>query len=193
MTMMTVSAQAIPQRHPQVLPANGSDFRIPWLFILRQCWFLIFLSSLGTLSYLLISHFIFQAAEVEGPSMSPTLSDTGHYWVNRFCYVIGQPRQEDIVEVKDPSDNGLDVKRVIATPGQSVLFKDGSVYIDGKLLSEPYLMPQTQTFANSRSGNALICLGKNQFFVMGDNRGNSDDSRIFGAVPRQNILGRIIE
>ena len=190
---MATSAYVSSQTDPRFFFVKGRDLTISPSWILRQGWFLILLSSLGTLSYLLISHFIIQIAQVQGPSMCPTLSDAGHYWVDRFCYVVGQPRQEDIVEVKDPSDNGLDVKRIIATPGQSILFKDGRVYVDGKLLSEPYLMPKTPTYANSRSGNAYICLGKNQFFVMGDNRGNSADSRFFGAVPRQSILGKVIE
>ena len=125
--------------------------------------------------------------------MYPTLSDAGQYWVNRFCYVINEPRQEDIVVVKDPQDNGLDVKRIIATPGQSIRIKDGRVYVDGKLLKEPYLLPNTTTYANNRSGNEFISIGKNQFFVMGDNRGNSADSRIFGTVPRKSILGKVVE
>ena len=125
--------------------------------------------------------------------MYPTLSDAGHYWVNRFSYVISEPRQEDIVVVKDPQDNGLDVKRIIATPGQSIHIKDGRVYVDGKLLIEPYLLPKTPTYANNRSGDESISIGKNQFFIMGDNRGNSADSRIFGTVPRQRILGKVVE
>ena len=125
--------------------------------------------------------------------MYPTLSDAGHYWVNRFSYVISEPRQDDIVVVKDPQDNGLDVKRIIAMPGQSIRINDGRVYVDGKLLREPYLLPHTATYANNRTGNESISIGKGQFFVMGDNRGNSADSRIFGTVPRQRILGKVVE
>ena len=125
--------------------------------------------------------------------MYPTLSDAGHYWVNRFSYIIGQPHQEDIVVVKDPQDHALDVKRIIATPGQSINIKDGRVYVDGKLLREPYLLPKTSTYANNRSGNESLSVGKDQFYVMGDNRGNSADSRMFGTVPRQSILGKVVE
>ena len=71
------------------------------------------LASLGTLSYLLITHYIIQAVQVEGSSMYPTLTDSGHYWLNRFSYVISEPRQNDIVALKDPRDNMLEVKRII--------------------------------------------------------------------------------
>jgi len=151
------------------------------------------LAGLGTLSYLLIAHYIVQAVQVEGSSMYPTLTDSGHYWLNRFSYIISEPRQNDIVALKDPRDHMLEVKRIIAMPGQSVYLKDGRVYVNGKLLNEPYLLANTPTYAYEKNPNEFICIGKNEFFVMGDNRNNSSDSRTFGAVPRRNIIGKLIE
>ena len=136
---------------------------------------------------------IVQSVQVEGSSMYPTLTDSGHYWLNRFSYVISEPRQNDIVALKDPRDNTLEVKRIIAMPGQSVYLKDGRVYVNGKLLSEPYLLANTPTYAYEKNANEFICIGNDKFFVLGDNRNNSTDSRTFGAVPRQNILGKVIE
>ena len=125
--------------------------------------------------------------------MYPTLTDSGHYWLNRFTYFVREPQQNDIVALKDPRDNTLEVKRIIATPGQSVYLKGGLVYVNGRQLSEPYLLAKTRTYAYERNADEFICIGQDQFYVMGDNRNNSTDSRTFGAVPRRNIIGKVIE
>lgn len=160
--------------------------------IFKQFWILVVMTVLGGACYLLITHFVFISVRVDGHSMVPTLEDSGSYWVNRLAYVRRAPRRLDIVVLKDPLDGILVVKRIIAMPGQSIYFNKGKVYLDGKLLFEPYLQPKTYTFAYERkSGDEFICVGKDSYFVMGDNRGNSTDSRVYGTVPRQNILGKL--
>ena len=190
---MAISAQLRPHTVPKLFLVKGYVLQISWPLFLRPIWTLMILAVLGTLSYLLITHFIGQSVQVEGSSMYPTLTDSGHYLLNRFAYVISEPRQNDIVALKDPRDNTLEVKRIIAMPGQSVYLKDGKVYVNGKLLSEPYLLPKTPTYAYERNTSEFICIGNDKFFVMGDNRNNSTDSRTFGTVPRQNIIGKVVE
>jgi signal peptidase I len=190
---MAVSAQYGSHATPRLFMVKGYVFQISWSWILRQCWTLIILAGLGTSSYFLITRFIVQSVRVEGPSMSPTLTDSGCYWLNRYSYIISEPRQHDIVALRDPRDNTLEVKRIIALPGQSVYLKNGRVYVNGQLLNEPYLPAKTPTYAYEKKADEFICVGHDRFFVMGDNRNNSTDSRTFGAVPRQNIIGKMIE
>jgi signal peptidase I len=147
---------------------------------------------LATASYVLISHFLLQSVKVVGRSMVPTLCDSQHYLLNRWVYHFHEPHRSDIVVLRDPSDNGFSVKRVIATPGDSVYLKDGSVYLNGHQLKETYLPAGTMTFTDSKYRGELFLCGKDQYFLLGDNRPNSIDSRTYGVVPRGNILGPII-
>jgi signal peptidase I len=147
---------------------------------------------MAAVSYFLFSHFLLQSVKVVGRSMVPTLYDSQHYLLNRWIYYFRMPQPSDIVVLRDPSDGGFSVKRVIATPGDAIYLKNGSVYVNGCKLNEPYLVPGTQTFTESTFRNQLILCGKDQFFVLGDNRLNSVDSRTYGPVPRKNILGSIV-
>jgi len=160
--------------------------------ILRQVSQYLVLAALASGCYLFISHFFVQSVRVVGRSMVPTLQDSQRYLLNRWIYRFRQPHQSDIVVLRDPADNGFSVKRVIATPGDSVYLKDGSVYLNGCRLNETYLIPGTSTFSDPKYPEQLILCGKDQYFLLGDNRNNSVDSRAYGPVPRGNILGPII-
>jgi signal peptidase I len=147
---------------------------------------------LATASFLVISRFVLQTVEIQGHSMLPTLHDADRCFLNRWVYYLHPPRLGDVVVLKDPSDGGYAVKRVIAASGDSIFFKNGRVFVNGSRLQEPYLLPGIPTYTCSDASEELIVCGHNQYFVLGDNRTNSLDSRMYGPVPRQNILGAIV-
>ncbi len=160
--------------------------------ILRHIVHGLAIVALAMASYFLISHFFVQSVKVVGKSMVPTLNDSQHYLLNRWVYYLRSPQRADVVVIRDPSDGGYSVKRIIAVSGDAICLKEGNVYVNNRKLDESYLGAGTPTFINSKSQIESLKCGKDQFFLLGDNRMNSVDSRVYGLVPRQNILGLII-
>ncbi len=142
--------------------------------------------------YFAISQFVFQSVEVVGTSMVPTLSQGSHYILNKMAYRNAAPQHGDIVVIRDPGDHGFSVKRVIATAGESIHLVNGKVYVNSEELDEPYLLPRTYTFTYAAAHEQLITCGVDQYFVLGDNRPASIDSRSYGPVSRQDILGKVV-
>src|SRR5947208_1677251 len=98
---------------------------------------LITLLAVG--SYLFVSHFVVQSVRVVGLSMAPTLADSQVYLLNRWVFHLRAPQPTEVVVLRDPTDGSLSVKRVIAISGDSVLVKDGGIFLNGRRLEESYL------------------------------------------------------
>ena len=190
MSMQYSDPESFALGEPLVRRLEGA--RADTVSLFQVIWQALVFTGLAVASYWVISHFVLQTVQVVGPSMVPTLHNSDHYFLNRWVYHLSSPRHSDIVVVKDPTDGAFVVKRIIATPGESICFKHGRVYVNGRELNEPYLAPGVLTFSDTQQGEEFITCGKDQYFVLGDNRNNSCDSRMFGPVTRQNILGAIV-
>lgn len=144
-------------------------------------------------SYWLISNFFLQSVRITGVSMQPTLRNTQHCFLNRWVYYARAPQRGDIVVLRDPSDKGLAVKRIVATSGDHLAVSaGGEVFLNGQKLREPYLPAGTVTYPGPQAREQEFFCGEEEFVVLGDNRGNSADSRNYGAISRRDILGLVI-
>jgi len=171
--------------------AKSNQFRIKFIWLLQKAGMIALVALLCVGSYLAVSRYFFKSVKIVGVSMVPTLAENNNYLLNLWAFHSRDPQRNDIVVIRDPGDHGLSVKRIIAVPGESVLFKEGKVYVNGKELKEPYLAPNTLTFTYSQAKEQLIMCGQDQYFVLGDNRLRSIDSRAYGAVSREDVLGLV--
>jgi len=168
------AAQQEMPRMPAELP--GRSF---WL------WGRDMLFSLAV-SFFIIT-FLYQPVRVEGTSMMPRLGDQDRLFINKFVYHFESIHRGDVVVFHYPRDLQKSyIKRVIAVPGDELRIDDGRTYVNGRLLPEPYV---PRKFHDSRSQDAMVIL-PDQYFVMGDHRSISSDSRDFGPVSRDLIYGK---
>ena len=138
-----------------------------------------------TLVIFLLIRFAAPNFRIEGYSMEPNFHDGEHLFVNRLIYMLHPPKRGDVIVFVPPSNASQDyIKRVIGLPGERVQIIDGRVFINGKLLDEPYpLNPATYSFGP-------VTVGPDEYFVLGDNRDNSSDSHSWGMLPAKKIIGK---
>jgi signal peptidase I len=136
----------------------------------------------------LIVTFGFQVARVEGQSMAPTLQDQDRLIVNKLAYRLGEPQIGDIVMLYYPNKPEKSfVKRVIAAEGDTIRIVDGKVYRNDVLMDDSFVPPEYRDHGDY----AARVIDEGYYFVMGDHRNNSSDSRHWGLVPKKYIIGRV--
>ncbi|MCP2518878.1 signal peptidase I [Candidatus Aminicenantes bacterium AC-335-K20] len=165
---------------------RNSENEIKWLRELK----LFLLSLLLSIVFLfLMVSTIAQAYRVEGKSMQPSLQDNERIIVSKIVYKIKKIERFDIVIFKYPlKPNKFFIKRVIGLPGEKISIKNGNVFINGLKLDEPYLKKDFKSHENL----PLILIPKDHYFVLGDHRNWSNDSRAGWLVPQKNIVGKVI-
>ncbi|NDJ53580.1 MAG: signal peptidase I [Chloroflexi bacterium] len=176
-------AQAFGITLPDTLPKEKQVATRP-LAVLRE---VIETVGLAIAMWLLINLFI-QNVQVVSVSMLPTLHEDQRLIVNKSAYWFGEPDRGDVIVFRSPQ-NGEErlIKRVIGLPGDTLEIRDGIVYINEVIISEPYISAPTNS---PRDGRWTI--PPNSYFVMGDNRPSSNDSRSWGMVPQDFIIGRAV-
>lgn len=135
--------------------------------------------------------FLYQPVKVEGTSMMPSLVDQERIFINKFVYRfgLGEIARGDTVVFYYPSDPTKSyIKRVIGLPGDQVAIEEGQVYVNGKRLDEAYVPPEYR----DRQTVPLTVVPEAQYYVLGDHRSSSNDSRSWGPVPRQYIYGKAV-
>ena len=136
----------------------------------------------------LIVTFGFQVARVEGESMAPTLADQDRLIVNKLAYRLGSPRRGDIVMLYYPRDPDKSfVKRVIAEEGDVVKIEDGRVFVNDVPMDDSFVPPEYRSHEDEPPRQ----IRQGYYYVMGDHRNNSSDSRHWGEVPKKYIIGRV--
>ena len=148
--------------------------------------------------------FIAQATQVPTESMKPTILVGDHFFLDKFAFPANYPEfllnilpnrkieRGDIVAFKPPHNPSVPfIKRVIGLPGETLEVRDKAVYIDGKRIEEPYQYFDSEEDRYApRDSHGPVLIPPDHYFMMGDNRDNSNDSRYWGEVPRENIIGK---
>lgn len=131
--------------------------------------------------------FIVTVSLVSGSSMEPTLSNNDLVFIDKFTYRRESPQRGDIIIFRFPGEEHTKfVKRVIALPGDTVSMRQGNVFINDAPLTEPYVIPHTS------GGEVSYTVQDDEYYVLGDNRIDSFDSRSWGGLPEEYIMGRVM-
>lgn len=164
----------------------------------RFLWYATSILGIFVFAILFSRFFLVAPGRIDGPSMEHTFLDEDLFFVNKFVYLIKPPKRFDLVQILDPESTKLIVKRIIGMPGEEIEIKRGGVYIkcNGKeefdLLDESsYLDMGTYTRIKAQHDVQNYEVGEFEYFLLGDNRERSTDSRVYSSVHRSRIVGRV--
>ncbi|MFZ2199903.1 MAG: signal peptidase I [Microgenomates group bacterium] len=166
------------------------------MFFLRNLW-LFFLDFLETIVvslaiFAIVYIFLFQPHQVDGRSMEPNFHNAEYILTDKISYRLHAPKRGDVVVFHSPQDERVDfIKRIIGTPGDTILLKGGYVYLNGTQLKEDYINDPGQVLPGRfMRDNLEVDVPPGQYLVMGDNRLHSSDSREWGLITTSDIVGR---
>jgi signal peptidase I len=152
-----------------------------------RAWLRDLIISLGIAGFIII--FLYQPVKVEGTSMAPGLKDQERIFINKFVYHFESISRGDVIVFHYPRDTSKSyIKRVIGLPGDRVVIDDGQVYVNGHPVREPYV---PEEYTDERSYPEVI-VPPHAYFVLGDHRNLSNDSRDFGAVNEEYVYGKAV-
>src|SRR5580700_11858770 len=167
----------LPERQPEAAPPRKSE---GFSLLVRDL-------VVSAVASILIITFLYQPVRVEGISMLPRLEDSDRLFINKFVYRISSIQRGDVVVFHYPRDPEKSyIKRVIALPGDQIRIDQGTVYVNGDRVDEPYV---PEEYRDERSMAEMV-VPEGSYFMMGDHRSISSDSREFGPVERDLIYGK---
>jgi signal peptidase I len=181
--MLTMPEVEVPESSTSAAPKDSSSRSLPVMAV----WVRDLLVSLAISAFIII--FLYQPVKVEGTSMMPGLEDQERIFVNKFVYRWEPIQRGDIIVFRYPRDTSKSyIKRVIGIAGDHIRIETGQVYVNGEALDEDYVPTD---YADARSYGEIV-VPANSFFVLGDHRSMSNDSRDFGTVNERYIYGKAV-
>lgn len=155
--------------------------------IFSFCWEMVESMSFALAVFVVTYLFFFSPGVVQGASSYPTWQENERFVTDKISYKFSLPKRGDFVVIVSPTSADVDfIKRIVGLPGETIKIDNCKVYINGEIYNEEYLQPNTCTAPDS-----LTNISDGYYFVMGDNRTHSSDSRFFGPIPYSSIVGKV--
>lgn len=180
-------AQSVPVEGEFVPPAAAPSVAAPSFWFDVQVWLRDIFFSVAIAAVVIV--FLYQPVKVEGTSMLPWLQDQERIFVNKFVYRFEDIAHGDIIVFRFPLDPSKSyIKRVVGLPGDIVEIVDGRLFVNGGEIPEPYVVPSFRDHGSHRP----VVVPSGEYYVLGDHRNTSNDSRTWGTVERSHITGKAV-